>query len=273
MNRFCTILAACSLALGAMSVGSEELSIPGSGNAEFVLTELAKGFNQSQDRHRVTVPSSTGTAGAIRDVLQGSASLGRVGRPLKDEERGKGLVFVPLGYDPVVFVAGAGVATRNITAAQAYDAFTGKITDWRELGGKPGPIRAIGREATDASLQAIARHLKPFAAIQFHDNAKLVHLDPQLIELLDRYPTSLGFLNRSQLSAARTKVVLLALDGVEPTPANMAAGRYPMWLEFGLIHTPGSLTKAAREFLKFIESPAGSRILDNHGIVRARPSQ
>jgi phosphate transport system substrate-binding protein len=256
-----------SFAAAATKALADDLSIPGSGNLEYVLGEIAKAFNNQQHRHRVTVPPSTGTAGAIRDVEQGVATLGRVGRPLKETERNQGLAFVPLGRDAVVFVAGAGVSLRSVTTAKMIDAFTGKTSDWRELGGKPGPVRVIGREATDASIQAIARQIKPFANIRFADSAKLVHLDPQMIELLDRFPTSLGFLNRSQLFAAKTKLVPLALDGIEPSPENLASGRYPIWLEFGLIYRHGALTEAGRAFLQFLETPAAAGILREHGVL------
>ncbi|MBK8335193.1 MAG: substrate-binding domain-containing protein [Sterolibacteriaceae bacterium] len=261
------------LLLVALVIGNpalaEELSIPGSGNPEHVLGELAAAFNKQQTEHRASVPPSTGTAGALRDIEAGSASLGRVGRPLKAEERSRGLSYLALGRDAVVFAAGAAVTTRNLTAAQAVDVFAGKTTDWRDLGGKPAPIRAVGREVTDASRQAINRLIKPFENLVFGENVKVVHLDPQLIELLDRFPSSLGFINRSALAACKTRVVRLAFDGIEPTPENLESGRYPLWLEFGLIYKPGNLTPAARAFIEFVQSPAAMRILRENGVVPA----
>lgn len=264
------VIAAWLAALTLVSVAfAEELIIPGSGNPEYVLTQLAKAFNQQQSQHTVTVPPSTGTAGALRDVEAGTASLGRVGRPLKEDERNKGIAYVALGRDPVVFAAGASVTARSITPAQAVDAFSGTLTDWRELGGNPGPIRAIGRETTDASRQAINRLIKPFENIVYGENVKVVHLDPELITLLDRFPTSLGFLNKSALSACNSKIVYLALDGVEPTSENLEKGLYSVWLELGLIYKPDALTPAGKVFLEFVQSPAGARILREHGVLPA----
>ena len=47
---------------------ADDLVIPGSGNPEYILGQLAKAFNARQSQHRVVVPPSTGTAGALRDV-------------------------------------------------------------------------------------------------------------------------------------------------------------------------------------------------------------
>lgn len=269
-HRILQLLAACLTTLALSGTAkAEDLVIPGSGNPEYVLGQLAAAFNAQQTRHRVTVPPSSGTAGALRDVESGATALGRVGRALKDEERARGLVYLPLGRDPVTFVTGAAGTVRNITSAQAEGVFRGTVTDWSALGGKPGPIRAIGRETTDAARQAIGRHIKSFDSLVFGDEVKLVHLDPQAIELLDRYATSLGFLNRSGLAAAKTRLVMLALDGVEPTPQNLEAGKYPLWLEFGLVHKSGSLGGAAQAFVEFVRGPAGQQLLRTHGILPA----
>ena len=259
-------LAAILMASAALA---EDLVIPGSGNPEYVLGQLARAFNRQQLVHRVTVPPSTGTEAAWRDVETGTASVGRVGRRPDEKERSKGLSYVALGRDPVVFAGGAKVTLRSLTQAQVVEIYRGKIADWRELGGKPGPIRVIAREVTATSRQAIGRLIKPFEDIAFGENAKVVHLDPQMIELLDRFPTSLGFLNQSALSACKTKVVRLALDGVEATPENVQNGRYGLWVEPGLIYKSNELTPAGKAFLEFVKSPDGTRILREHGVVPA----
>lgn len=268
-NRFSAKVLAIGLAcaLTAGMAHAENLTITGSGNLEFVLGELAKAFNGSQSKHRVSVPPSTGTAGGLRDLMDGTTTLGRIGRPLREKERAEGLTFFPLGRDPVAFAGGSGVTVTSISPAQLIDVYTGKAGDWRELGGRPGPIRAVGRERTDASAQAISAVLPAFKDITLHESVKVVHLDPQMIALLDRYPTSFGFLNRSALLAAKTKLALLSLDGAAPTAENVASGRYPIWLEFGLAYHKARLTDGGREFLRFIESPAGDRVLRASGIL------
>lgn len=265
LNR--TKAALLGLALAVPLAYAEDITIPGTGNNEYVLAQLAKAFNASQNRHRVSVPPSTGTAGALRDLNEDKTSIGRVGRPLREAELAKGLTYFSLGRDPVVFVGGAGVTAKNVTEPQLIDVYTGKIRDWRDLGGKPGPIRAVRREDTDASRQAISRVLKSFGSVKYHEGIKVVNLDPQLLELLDRYPASLGFLNRSALYAAKTKLVPLALGGVEPTPENVESGRYPIVLEFGLAYKASTLTEAGRQFMAYTGSPAGARLLREFGVL------
>lgn len=243
---------------------SEELVIPGSGNPEFVLGELANAFNARQKTHRIVIPPSTGIAGAIRVVSEGISTLGRVGRPLTEAELAKGLVYLPLGREAVAVAAGAGVSVQAISSAQLADVFTGKITNWADLGGKPAPIRAIGKESTDAIRRQLTIQFKDLV---YADSVKIVHLDTFLIELLDRYPTSFAVINRSALGACKTKVAILALDGVQPTVENVSNGSYPMLMEFGLIHKPSGLSPAGKAFVEFIRSPEGEKIFRTHGVL------
>ena len=230
--------------------------------------EMAKVFNARQSQYRVLVPPSSGTAGALRDVGDGVSTLGRVGRPLKDEERARGFSFLPLGRDPIVLVGGAGVTVRNLTAQQVIDIYTGKLLNWSALGGKPAPIRVIGREPSDASRQALQKVIPAFRDIVFGSNVKVAHLDPHLLELLDRYPSSLGFINRSALAACNTAVVPLAFEGVAPTPENLEKGSYPLSLEFGLVYKSSTgMSPAAKAFVEFSRSPEGLRVLAEHGVL------
>ncbi len=249
------------------SVRSEELVIPGSGNPEYLLRALAKAFNAHQGEHKVVIPASNGTSGALREVELGNTTLGRTGRPLKAEERARGLSYIPLGRDAVVFVTGAGGSVKSITRSQAIDIYSGKTTDWADLGGQPGPIRAIGREGSDASRQAVDREISGFSTVKFNDQIKVVHLDPQLIELLDRFPTSLGFINNSAIYGAKTKLLPLALDGVSPSLENLISERYPLSLELGFVHKNGVLSPAVKAFLAFVRSPSGERILEQYNVL------
>ena len=270
-NHAAKTLAAIALALLASAgARAENVTIPGSGNNEFALGALARAFNASQGAHTAVIPPSTGTAGGLRAMEERTTTIARVGRPLKDSERRPGVDYVALGDDVVVFVGGAGVTVKSISAAQALDIYTGKITNWSALGGKNAPVRAIGRESTDASRQVIAARLPAFANVQYADSVKVVHLDPQLIELLDRYPSSIAFINRSALGAARSKVNVLAFEGIAPTPANLASGTYPLRMSLGLIVRKEALGPAATLFLSYIQSAAGAAIRREHGVLPAR---
>ena len=157
MNTLNRLLLACVLLMSFAIAGfAEELTIPGSGNPEYVLGRTGEGLQRPAEQTPRGVPSSSGTAGALREVEEGTATIGRVGRPLKPAERDEGSVRPP-GPRRGGIRRWRGGNDQDVTREQMVAAYIGKVTDWRELGGKPGPIRAIGREPTDASRQVIDR--------------------------------------------------------------------------------------------------------------------
>ena len=254
-----------------LPASAETLIIPGSGNPEYILGVLAKKFNQQQSLHTVVIPTTIGSAGAFREISEGNASIGRIGRALNEKERLQGFTYHSLGRDPIVFVGGSGLTVNTISPEQILGIYSGQFTNWQELGGKPAPIRAIGRESTDASYRAIARGMEGFNNLKYADAVKLAHLDSQLLELLDRFSASFGFLNRSALFAAKTKLTLLSLNTIEANAENLKSGRYPLWTEIGLVYKKKELTEAGHAFLKFISSPEGLGILESNGLLVEAP--
>ena len=102
-------------------VAADVLEIPGTGACEVLLRSLAEAFNARHPEHRVVVPASIGTVGAMRLALSDQAVLVRVARPLIKEEKDQGLTYLPFARDMVVFAVGAKVPVRSITTAQLVD--------------------------------------------------------------------------------------------------------------------------------------------------------
>ena len=214
------------------------------------------------------MPKSTGRAGAARAIEQSESVLARtIDVNDLDSLAKRGMHFIPFGLDAVVFMVGARVSIRSFTTAQLAEIFSGLLTDWRELGQSPGAIRVVYREPTEGSLQLIKRHLEPFRTLVFSPEGKQVYRDFEVIDLLDRFGTGIGFGARSNLASAKTPVRATALDGVDPTPENIASGRYPIVQRFGFLHKPSSLTPGARAFLAFVDSNEGRAVIQQAEVV------
>jgi phosphate transport system substrate-binding protein len=114
---------------------AEQLIIPGTGACEILLKELAKEFNAEHPEHEVVIPPSVGSTGGIRQVWEGEAELGRVARDFKKHELNYSLKRLVFARDMVVFVVGSKVGVTNLSAQQLADVFSGKIENWKQVGG------------------------------------------------------------------------------------------------------------------------------------------
>lgn len=249
------------------AAGAEVLEIPGTGSCEVLLQELAAAFNARHPEHRVLVPRSIGTAGALRLVTSDQAELARVGRPLTKGEKDQGLTYLSLAWDLVVFAVGAKAPVKNITTPQLVEVFTGKVTNWQTLGGHQAPIRLLLRESLDSSLVVIQKHLEAFRNITFDPAGKVTYTDHNMLLLLQKYDYAIGWLTYSSLKGAKTPVYALALDGVAPTQENARAGRYQLLSEYALVFKEKRLTDLARRFLGFILSNEGQVVMEQSGVI------
>jgi phosphate transport system substrate-binding protein len=250
--------------VGAQAPG---LTIPGSGDWEAVLKQLADAYVRAHPGQSVEVPPSTGSSGGIRSVLNNTVLMARVARPLRPEQLRTGIKWHPVARDAVVFAVGDRVELKALGGNELAAVFAGRITDWRELGGKPAPIRVLVREPTDTVHQVIINRLDPFRNLVLSDQAKMVAKTTEMIEMLGRYRTSIGWITQSAITLTDSGAHPLALDGVAPTAENLGSGKYPLSIDYALIYRPERLDRAARDFLAFVGSDAGRAIIQRAGLA------
>jgi phosphate transport system substrate-binding protein len=250
-----------------LTAGAEVLEIPGTGACEVLLKEVADAFNARHPERRVVVPPSVGTVGAMRLISSDQAVLVRVGRPLTNDETGRGLTYLPFARDLVVFAAGAKAPAGSVNISQLVDIYSGKIKNWQELGGPRAPIRLLVRQPGDSSLLIIQKHHEPFRTINFDPAAKVPYTDPDMLALLEKYDYALGWLTFSALKGAKTPIHPLALDGVAPTPENARTGRYKLLEDYALVFKKPRMNNLAESFLDFLFSPEGRIILEKSGAL------
>ncbi|OGP75125.1 MAG: hypothetical protein A2Y80_00515 [Deltaproteobacteria bacterium RBG_13_58_19] len=256
-----------SFSLCPLPVLADVLEIPGTGACEVLLRAVADAFNREHTEHRVIVPPSIGTVGGMRLITGDQAVLVRVAQPLKEKEKGQGLMYLPFARDLVVFAVGAKVPVRSITTAQLAEVYAGKIATWQELGGPPVPIRVLLRQPGDSSLLAIQKHLEPFRQITFAPAGKVLSTDPDMLAMLQKYNFSIGFLTFSSLKGAKTPIHPLALDGIAPTPETAPSRQYKIIEEYALVFKEKRLNDLARSFLDFIFSKNGQQVMKQYGVT------
>ncbi len=254
------------LAFPAGAVFSETLAVPGTGACEPIVDELANAFNRINPAVQVSVPPSTGSGGGISAVLKGEAHLARIARPLKEAEERQGLVQLVFARDAVAFVVDKDLKVSNLSTAQVVDIFTGKISNWKDVGAQPAMIRVVTREPGDSSLAVLQEHIKEFRDMAFTPKAKVVLYDRATVETLEKYKNTVGFITMSSYRWAKGRIKPVSLDGIAPTPENMLSGKYRLVESYALIYKK-ELTPAAKKFVDFVFSAEGKKILTGNRLI------
>ncbi|WP_310417896.1 substrate-binding domain-containing protein, partial [Chamaesiphon sp. OTE_8_metabat_110] len=100
-----------------------------------------------------------GADAALKSVLDGTADLAAIGRPLTEREQQQGLVAVPQKRQKIAIIVGAANRfTSNLTFEQFAKIFRGEIKDWSELGAPPGRIQLVDRPDTNDTRLALQNY-------------------------------------------------------------------------------------------------------------------
>ena len=94
-----------------------------------------------------------GSGAGIKDVISGISEIGMSSRELKDEEKNS-VEATTVAYDGIALLVNPENKVKNISLEDVKNVYTGKITNWKELGGEDAPIVVISREEGSGTRDA-----------------------------------------------------------------------------------------------------------------------
>lgn len=188
-------------------------------------------------------------------------------------ESGVELEITPVGRDALVFINNENNPVENLTQQQLTDIYTGKITNWQDVGGDNQDIIAYQRKDTSGSqslfLKLLMQGQKPMDAPQ---TLKPAEMDV-LIDELARYNNEGNALGYSVFYYAnymyqQPGLRFLQVDGVAPSDATIADGTYPLLNEYYVvIRADEPADSPARQLRDWILSEEGSAALVKAGYI------
>jgi phosphate transport system substrate-binding protein len=254
------------LALPGPGRAQEVVRVGGTGSALGAMARIGAALEAEDPGVRLRVLPSLGSTGAIDAVAQGALDVGVSGRPLRDGERGRGLVVLEVARTPFVFAVGRGAGVSGITTDELAAIYRGEKATWPS----GQRIRLVLRPATDVDT-ALVQGISPevaaaVAAAQSRPGMLVAVTNTECHQILARSPGSIGPTTLLQLRADPLPSSPLDWNGVAPTLENLASGRYPLakpvYLVIRSLPTPG-----VRRLLAFLASPRGRALLAELGAL------
>ena len=257
-------LALCST-LGAVPCSAaEKLAVVGTGDGIEVLKAVGAAFTSDNPEITIDVPPSIHSAGGIRAVAQGNAIVGRIARPLKQDELGFGLRVIPIFRQPTVFFAHRSAKVQTLTTEQLVSIFSGTVKNWSEVGGPDLRMRVVRREEVDSSLAVLRDTLPGWKELQFDkDRSKIAVTTQEAFDSVEKNEGAIGFGPYSRDLDQRFTV--LRVNGISPTDPN-----YPSAVTLLLIYRDATVTPAARKFMDFIFTEKAQDVVRELGGIPVR---
>jgi phosphate transport system substrate-binding protein len=280
MRKLITTSVLCALLMAAVSGNVQanepnesnsvqKIVISGTGDSFELMQAIAKTMMTKFDGE-VEIGESIGSTAGIKAVITGKADMARVARPLKESEQKHGLVYQVFAETPVAFVVHSGINDiNNITSEQILGIYSGKITDWSQLGARPGKIYPLTREPGDSALRVLNEMLPGFADVN-SPNAKVMFLTPEAVTALQEHKQTIGFVPLS--AVIHTNLKILKVNGIEPSIENIIDKKYKFVIPLGIVYKekPDGLIKT---FIDLLHSEEAQKIIRATGAAPVRQQQ
>ncbi|MDH1933227.1 phosphate ABC transporter substrate-binding protein [Pseudomonas sp. GD03696] len=258
----CTAL----LLIGCSPERKQTITVSGSSTIAPLMAEIGQRFEAQHPGVRVDVQSG-GTSRGVQDVRSGLASIGMVSRALGPDETD--LKPFLIARDGIAMIAHASNPLNSITSAQVAGLYTGRLSNWHELGGNPGVVVKVHKAEGRSTLELFLKHFNL-------DNAK-VHPDlvigdnQQGIKSVAGNPLAIGYVSIGSAEYEARQgipIKLLALDGQAASTATLLAGSYPLSRELNLVvrGEPDAITQA---LLTFAQSNEVADLVQQHAFILA----
>ena len=240
----------CTLTAGH-AADDKKLVITGASTVAPLALEIAKRFEQKNPGVRVDVQTG-GSSRGVNDARSGVADIGMVSRALKPDEQD--LKASAIALDGVAVILHKSNPVRALSADQVRAIYTGKVVNWKEVGGKDQRITVVNKAEGRSTLELFLAY---FQLKNSEIKAQVVIGDNQQgVKTVAGNPGAIGYVSigTGEFEVEQgTPLQLLPLDGIAPTSDAVRSGKFPLSRPLNLV-TKGEPTGRAKQFIEFAKS-------------------
>jgi phosphate transport system substrate-binding protein len=263
---------------GAVSlIQKQNIKVSGSTTVLPVAQKAAEAYMATHPNADIQI-SGGGSGVGIQQIGEKTVDIGMSSRDLKATENTKypDLVKHIVAKDDIAIVVNPKNEIRGIKASTIADIYTGKITTWTQIPGAHVPnannqIVVIGRDSASGTREFFDTHANgilkgtPPTKSMLEKNS-----NGAVAQTITQTPGAIGYVSIGFVTGDVKAVPVWYNDSstaVAPTRDNVLSGAYPINREL-FMFTNGQPSGLAADFIGFIRSPDGQKIVEEEGYVR-----
>ncbi len=237
------------LFLTGCSQNREKITIVGSSALQPLIEQAGNDYHLAHMSSNIVVQGG-GSGTGLSQVQAGAVEVG-TSDVYAETQKGidaKKLEDYPVAVVGIVPIANKGVGVKNLSPKQLSDIFTGKITNWRQVGGKNQSIIVINRSrgsGTRSTFEDLILKGKDAVNSQEQDSngtvKKIVNSTPGTISYI-----SFPYANDQNIQK-------ISINHVQPENKNIPTNKWPLW-SYEHMYTKGQPNKATAAFIKYVLS-------------------
>ena len=274
----CALLVACRPA--GEAAGGSGVAIQNVGSDTMVNLALAWAEAYQVRRPDVRIAVTGGGSGTgIAGLINGTVNVANASRSMKpeevDEAKANGITPVEhtVARDAIAVVVHPSNPVDRLTLQQLSDIFSGRFTNWSEVGGEQRPIVLLSRESNSGThvyfLEQVVRLGDKNARTLFSPDTLLMASSEGISAEVRQNPNSIGYDGLGYVTSDQKTISVAAGPGgpyVLPTIESVNSGEYPIARDLYMV-TAGEPQGAIADYLAWILSSEGQAIVERLGFV------
>jgi phosphate transport system substrate-binding protein len=238
----------------------------------------AETYMKQHPEVRISV-NGGGSGTGIAALINGTVDIANASREMKPEEieRAKGRGINPVEHvvarDAIAVVVNPENPVNQLTFQQVADIFTGKITNWKEIGGADRPIVLLSRESNSGTYVFFLENVVQVGAgdenALFSPDTLLLLSSEVISREIEQNPNTIGYDGLGYVTPRQKAIAVAEAPGkpfVEPSIETVNQGLYPIARPL-YMYTNGEPTGAIKEYLNWILSGEGQALVRQVGFV------
>jgi phosphate transport system substrate-binding protein len=261
---FALALAALTVLAATAARAQTDITVNGSATMLPIMHKMVEAYGPLQPGVTVTVTGG-GSGNGIKALIDDFADIAMSSRALKAGElelaksRNVTVTAQAVAIDALCPVVNPANPVKGLSLAQLRDIFTGKIVNWREVGGEDKPIAVVSRDTSSGTFGAWRELV--MGGGEVFPGAAMLPSSGAVLQEVARSRYAIGYEGFCYVTGA---VRALDVDKVAGTLENARAGRYKLARTLWLF-TRGDARPEVGRFVEFVLSPKGCDIVTAGG--------
>jgi phosphate transport system substrate-binding protein len=253
------------------------IAIKGSDTMVLLAQWWAENYMKSHP-HLIIQVNGGGSGTGIAALLNGTTDICQSSRPIKEEERDafhrkyqRDVVEIKVALDAIGIYVNDANPVRELSAPQARDIYMGRITDWREVGGAPGPIILYSRENNSGTYEFFKEHV--LRNTDFAPQAQTLSGNAAVVNAVSQDRNGIGYGGASFAKGVKALAIKkgAASAAVAPDFASVADGSYPI-SRFLYWYLPNDPEGEVKLLVDWVTSAEGQALVTEVGYFPIRAS-
>jgi len=217
----------------------------------------------------VTIEISGGGSGTgIASLINGTTDLADASRSMKQKEfddaktNGREVLEMKAAIDGISLIVNPSSPIRNLTQAQLKDIYTGKTTNWKELGWDDHEVILYGRQSSSGTYAYFKEHV--LKNEDYTNKVQELSGSAALADAVSKDRYGIAYLGVGYVKQ-RDDVRAISIDGIAATSENILSGTYPISRYLFIYVDKAKMTPVLVTYLRWILSPDGQKIVEETG--------